>query len=71
MPRTLIVANTLAQARDYARQHDYSNVDVTGGDLNYLRGRHAERVIIVGEISEETKKVLAPTLVEAEVLYAA
>lgn len=74
MPRTLIVGGTYEQARNYARKYGYNSADIVGSDINQLRGRHAERVIILGKLDEKTQLVIGPILrgngEPPEVLYA-
>jgi 3-deoxy-D-arabino-heptulosonate 7-phosphate (DAHP) synthase len=60
MTKTLIVADTIERARNYARQHGYQNADIVGGDIKQLRGRHAKLIIIVGEVDEHVEQVIAP-----------
>lgn len=71
MPKTLIVSNNYERARNYARKYGYTGADIVGGDVNQLRGRHTERLIIVGELDEHTKQIITPMMAggDTEVLY--
>lgn len=60
MSKILIVANTYERARSYATKYGYQNADIIGGNLNQLRGRHTDRIVVVGELDERTEQILAP-----------
>lgn len=60
MAKTMIVASNYERARAYATKYGYQAADVIGGNLNQQRGRHVDRIIIVGELDEHTKTILAP-----------